>query len=172
VPTTVTPEITRGILAKNDSPDVPFDRSINPYKGCEHGCVYCFARPTHSYLGLSPGLDFETKIVSSPRRRLEETLRKPSYSARSSRSARTPILPADRAGLRITRSLLEVFERSAIRSASSRSRTWSCATSTLQRGSRRGARRALDLDHDARSRLARRMGRARPARRGSKRSRR
>src|SRR5437867_3233668 len=53
VPTSVTPEASRTILSRNDSPDVPFDRSINPYKGCEHGCVYCFARPTHAYLGLS-----------------------------------------------------------------------------------------------------------------------
>jgi len=113
VPTTVTPEITRGILAKNDSPDVPFDRSINPYKGCEHGCVYCFARPTHSYLGLSPGLDFEAKIVSKPEaaERLEETLRKPSYRCDViALGANTdPYQPIER-DLRITRSLLEVFE--------------------------------------------------------------
>src|SRR5919197_5786029 len=57
---------TRTILARNTSPDVPFDRSINPYRGCEHGCIYCFARPTHAYLGLSPGLDFETKILFKP----------------------------------------------------------------------------------------------------------
>ena len=113
VPTTVTPEITRGILAKNDSPDVPFDRSINPYKGCEHGCVYCSARPTHSYLGLSPGLDFETKIVSKPEAavRLEETLRKSSYRCDViALGANTdPYQPIER-NLRITRSLLEVFE--------------------------------------------------------------
>src|SRR5262245_26987403 len=54
---------TRSILAHNDSPDVGFDTSVNPYRGCEHGCVYCFARPTHEYLGFSAGLDFETKIV-------------------------------------------------------------------------------------------------------------
>jgi DNA repair photolyase len=64
--TTLTPEKTRTLISRNDSPDVPFDRSINPYKGCEHGCVYCFARPTHSYLGLSPGLDFESRIFSKP----------------------------------------------------------------------------------------------------------
>jgi DNA repair photolyase len=64
--TIVTEERTRSIIARNDSPDVPFDRSINPYKGCEHGCVYCFARPTHAYLGMSPGQDFETRIVSKP----------------------------------------------------------------------------------------------------------
>src|SRR5262245_9702631 len=63
-PTTITPEITRSIITRNDSPDIPFDRSINPYKGCEHGCIYCFARPTHAYIGMSPGLDFETRIIS------------------------------------------------------------------------------------------------------------
>src|SRR5690242_13862523 len=58
--TTLTADATRTIITRNDSPDVPFDRSINLYRGCEHGCIYCFARPTHAYLGLSPGLDFET----------------------------------------------------------------------------------------------------------------
>src|ERR1700722_14992517 len=62
--TTLTKDATRTILARNSSPDVPFDRSINPYRGCEHGCIYCFARPTHAYLGLSPGLDFKTKTLS------------------------------------------------------------------------------------------------------------
>jgi hypothetical protein len=57
-------EQARSILAWNDSPDIGFDRSINPYRGCEHGCIYCYARPTHGYLGLSPGLDFETKLVA------------------------------------------------------------------------------------------------------------
>ena len=56
-------DASRTIIARNTSPDVPFDRSINPYRGCEHGCVYCFARPTHAWLGLSPGLDFESKIL-------------------------------------------------------------------------------------------------------------
>ena len=64
--TSLTRDATRTILARNTSPDVPFDRSINPYRGCEHGCIYCFARPTHAYLGLSPGLDFETKILFKP----------------------------------------------------------------------------------------------------------
>ena len=64
--TVVRPEKTCRIISSNDSPDIPFGRSVNPYKGCEHGCVYCFARPTHSYLGLSPGLDFETQIFSKP----------------------------------------------------------------------------------------------------------
>lgn len=64
--TEITIERPRKIITRNQSPDVPFDRSINPYRGCEHGCIYCFARPTHSYLGLSPGLDFETRIVAKP----------------------------------------------------------------------------------------------------------
>ena len=59
-------EIARSLITYNRSPDLPFDRSINPYRGCEHGCVYCFARPTHAYLGLSPGLDFETRLVARP----------------------------------------------------------------------------------------------------------
>jgi hypothetical protein len=59
---TVLPDRARSVITTNDSPDVGFDQSINPYRGCAHGCVYCFARPTHSYLGLSPGLDFETKL--------------------------------------------------------------------------------------------------------------
>lgn len=62
--TTVTEERARSIIARNDSPDVPFEQSINPYRGCEHGCIYCYARPTHAYLELSPGLDFETKLFA------------------------------------------------------------------------------------------------------------
>ncbi|HET9069487.1 MAG TPA: PA0069 family radical SAM protein [Amaricoccus sp.] len=64
--TEVALERPRSIIARNQSPDVPFDRSVNPYRGCEHGCIYCFARPSHSYLGLSPGLDFETKLTAKP----------------------------------------------------------------------------------------------------------
>lgn len=62
--TEVSDEIARTLITYNKSPDLPFDRSINPYRGCEHGCVYCFARPTHAYLGLSPGLDFETRLIA------------------------------------------------------------------------------------------------------------
>ena len=65
--TEVIRDATRTIIARNDSPDISFDRSINPYRGCEHGCIYCFARPTHAYLGLSPGLDFESKIAGQTR---------------------------------------------------------------------------------------------------------
>jgi len=64
--TEVSLEVPRSVITRNDSPDVPFDRSLNPYRGCEHGCSYCFARPSHAYLGLSPGLDFETKLVARP----------------------------------------------------------------------------------------------------------
>ena len=66
VRTEVAIERPRSIIARNQSPDVPFDRSVNPYRGCEHGCIYCFARPSHSFLGLSPGLDFETKLTAKP----------------------------------------------------------------------------------------------------------
>ncbi|WBU59002.1 PA0069 family radical SAM protein [Paracoccus albus] len=79
--TQVTDEHPRSIITRNRSPDVPFDRSINPYRGCEHGCIYCFARPSHAYWGLSPGLDFETKITAKPdaARLLAAEIAKPSY---------------------------------------------------------------------------------------------
>ena len=64
--TSVDIDAARKIITRNNSPDISFDRSINPYRGCEHGCIYCFARPTHAYLGLSPGLDFETKLFVKP----------------------------------------------------------------------------------------------------------
>lgn len=64
--TMVTIETSRRIISSNRSPDIPFDQSINPYRGCEHGCIYCYARPTHAYLGLSPGLDFESRLYAKP----------------------------------------------------------------------------------------------------------
>ena len=66
IATTVQPMKSRTIIARNTSPDVGFDRSINPYRGCSHGCIYCYARPAHAYLGLSPGLDFESKLFFKP----------------------------------------------------------------------------------------------------------
>ena len=102
------------IIATNSSPDVPFDRSINPYQGCEHGCVYCYARPSHSYLDLSPGLDFETRIFYKPdaARRLIEEWEKPSYQcAPITIGANTdPYQPAEKE-TRVTRELLELFAR-------------------------------------------------------------
>lgn len=79
--TEVTEERPRKVITRNTSPDVHFDRSINPYRGCEHGCIYCFARPTHAYLGLSPGLDFETRLIARPEAPeiLERELRATSY---------------------------------------------------------------------------------------------
>lgn len=78
-------DATRTIIARNQSPDISFDRSINPYRGCEHGCVYCFARPTHAYLGLSPGQDFESRLFAKPKagQLLAQELRKPGYEVRS-----------------------------------------------------------------------------------------
>ena len=112
--TTLIPDATRSIIARNDSPDIGFDRSINPYRGCEHGCVYCFARPSHAYLGFSPGLDFETKIVFKPQAPalLEQALGKPGYTARPIMlgSNTDPYQPVERR-LQITRGILEVLER-------------------------------------------------------------
>jgi DNA repair photolyase len=111
--TVVGRDASRRALAWNRSPDVPFDRSINPYKGCEHGCVYCFARPTHAYLDLSPGLDFETKIFAKfdAPEQLRAELAKPSYRpATITLGANTdPYQPVERR-LGITRRILEVLE--------------------------------------------------------------
>lgn len=100
------------IISSNNSPDVPFDRSINPYQGCEHGCVYCYARPTHSYLDLSPGLDFETQIFYKPNAvaKLLEAWEKPGYDCKPiTLGANTdPYQPAERQ-LALTRDLLTVF---------------------------------------------------------------
>ena len=82
--TTVTEESCRTIIATNDSPDVPFETSINPYRGCEHGCIYCYARPTHSYYGLSPGLDFESRLFVKPdaAKVLRKELARPGYQCK------------------------------------------------------------------------------------------
>lgn len=112
--TTVTIDATKSIIARNDSPDVGFDRSINPYRGCENGCVYCFARPTHAYLGLSPGLDFETRLFAKPRaaKLLEAELSRPGYRCKvmAMGTNTDPYQPLERR-MRITRSILSVLAR-------------------------------------------------------------
>src|SRR5439155_22409508 len=112
--TRVLKDTTRTVIARNNSPDIGFDRSINPYRGCEHGCIYCFARPTHAYLGFSPGLDFETRIVFKPEvaELLEKELRKPGYTARTLAlgSNTDPYQPVERT-LKLTRSVLQVLDR-------------------------------------------------------------
>lgn len=112
VRTHVTEERPRSIISYNRSPDLPFDRSINPYRGCEHGCIYCFARPTHAYLGLSPGLDFETRLVARPSapQVLERELRAKRYRvATIAMGTNTdPYQPVERER-RITRACLEVL---------------------------------------------------------------
>ncbi len=110
--TTVIEEQAGRILSTNDSPDIPFDVAINPYRGCEHGCIYCFARPTHSYLNLSPGLDFETRIIAkvNAAQRLRETLARPGYqpSHINIGSATDAYQPVERR-LRVTRGVIEVL---------------------------------------------------------------
>ncbi|HMC15669.1 MAG TPA: PA0069 family radical SAM protein [Albitalea sp.] len=110
--TEIIEERVKSILSSNDSPDVAFDISINPYRGCEHGCVYCFARPTHSYLNMSPGLDFETKIIAkvNAAEKLREALASPRYKAQMLNvgSATDAYQPIERK-LGITRSIIEVL---------------------------------------------------------------
>ncbi len=109
--TTVTEEHPKSILSFNASPDIPFDRSINAYRGCEHGCIYCFARPTHAFHDLSPGLDFETKLFAKPdaARLLRETLAKPSYRpAPIAMGTNTDPYQPIETQYRITRQVLEV----------------------------------------------------------------
>ncbi len=112
--TEVMHERARSVITRNESPDISFDRSINPYRGCEHGCVYCYARPTHAYLGLSPGLDFETKLFvkDGVAAQLERELAAPKYRpATIALGANTdPYQPIERQ-FRVTRSVLEVLAR-------------------------------------------------------------
>jgi DNA repair photolyase len=112
--TTVTIDSTRKIITHNNSPDISFDRSINPYRGCEHGCVYCFARPTHAYLGLSPGLDFESKLFAKPDapKLLERELSAPGYTPRTIAIGTNtdPYQPIEREH-QVMRRILEVLER-------------------------------------------------------------
>ena len=112
--TEVTREKPKSIITRNDSPDIAFDRSINPYRGCEHGCVYCFARPTHAYMGLSAGLDFETKLFvkEGAAELLERELSAPNYQPRTIAIGTNtdPYQPIER-HYRIMRSVLEVLAK-------------------------------------------------------------
>jgi DNA repair photolyase len=112
VQTQVIEERVKTILAGNDSPDIGFDLSINPYRGCEHGCIYCYARPTHSYLNLSPGLDFETRIIAkvNAAERLRQALAQRNYEPLllNIGSATDAYQPVERR-LRITRGVIEVL---------------------------------------------------------------
>jgi DNA repair photolyase len=112
--TTLIRDATRAAISWNASPDIGFDRAVNPYRGCEHGCIYCYARPTHAYLGYSPGLDFETRLVFKPdvAECLERELRKPGYtpSVMALGANTDPYQPVERT-LRLTRQVLEVLNR-------------------------------------------------------------
>jgi DNA repair photolyase len=112
--TEVQPEKARVIITRNDSPDIGFDQSINPYRGCEHGCIYCYARPAHAYMGLSPGLDFESKLFFKPHAGtlLEKELSKPTYKPKVVHVGGNtdPYQPQERR-LRVTRQVIEVLSR-------------------------------------------------------------
>ncbi len=112
--TIVTPEPARSIISRNKSPDISFDQSINPYRGCEHGCIYCYARPSHAYLNLSPGLDFETRLFykQDAARLLEQELAAPGYrcSPITIGANTDPYQPIERE-YRVTRSILEVLAK-------------------------------------------------------------
>ncbi len=114
--TEVRAEIAKSIISTNDSPDLSFDRSINPYRGCEHGCIYCYARPTHCYLGHSAGLDFETRLYAKTNAAelLETELAKPGYVPRTIAlgAVTDPYQPIER-DHKITRSILEVLDRAS-----------------------------------------------------------
>ena len=114
LPRTLIRDASRSVISWNDSPDLGFDRSVNPYRGCEHGCVYCFARPTHAYLGYSPGLDFETKLLFKPNvaELLERELTKPGYVPRplALGTNTDPYQPVERT-LQLTRAVLGVLDR-------------------------------------------------------------
>ena len=110
--TEISIDATRKVITYNDSPDIPFDRTINPYRGCEHGCIYCFARPTHAYLGLSPGLDFESRLQVKPDAAeiLRKELAKPGYRcAPIALGMNTDAYQPIEREYRITRSVLEVL---------------------------------------------------------------
>jgi DNA repair photolyase len=112
IATEIRVDASRSIIARNDSPDIPYEQSINPYRGCEHGCVFCYARPTHAYLDLSPGVDFETRLLYKPDAAalLRQELARPGYKCRHIMlgSNTDPYQPIERQ-LGVTRSILEVL---------------------------------------------------------------
>jgi DNA repair photolyase len=112
IATEIRPEAARSIISRNDSPDIPFEQSINPYRGCEHGCIYCYARPSHAYVDLSPGIDFETRLFykADAARLLRAELGRPGYrcSAIMLGANTDPYQPLEQR-LRVTRSILEVL---------------------------------------------------------------
>ena len=113
IATEVRSETVKTIISRNRSPDVPFDKSINPYRGCEHGCIYCFARPTHAYWDMSPGLDFETRIISKPNAAelLEKEITHPKYQCKPiALGVNTDAYQPVEKQLKITRSILEVLQ--------------------------------------------------------------
>jgi DNA repair photolyase len=112
--TAVADDPARSVISRNDSPDIPFEQSLNPYRGCEHGCIYCYARPSHAYLGHSPGLDFETRLYAKHHaaRRLEAELARPGYRvAPIALGSNTDCYQPIERRLRITRAVLEVLAR-------------------------------------------------------------
>ncbi len=112
--TSLTAEAARAIITRNESPDIPFDQSINPYRGCEHGCIYCYARPAHAYMGLSPGLDFESKLFFKPDAAalLERELSRPRYAPKPIHIGGNtdPYQPVERR-LEVTRGIIAVLAR-------------------------------------------------------------
>jgi len=114
IETTLEPDRAREVISTNDSPDIPFEQSINPYRGCSHGCSYCYSRPSHAYLGLSPGIDFETRLFykQDAAAVLESQLARPGYVCKSiTLGANTDPYQPDEKRMRVTRSILEVLVR-------------------------------------------------------------
>jgi DNA repair photolyase len=114
IATTLEPDRARGIISTNDSPDIPFEQSINPYRGCSHGCVYCYARPSHAYIGLSSGLDFETRLFykADAGKVLEQELARPGYVCKPiTLGANTDPYQPDERNMNVTRSIVEVLAR-------------------------------------------------------------
>ncbi|MDZ4790395.1 MAG: PA0069 family radical SAM protein [Hyphomicrobiales bacterium] len=154
-------ETAKRIITTNDSPDISFDQSINAYRGCEHGCIYCYARPTHSYLGFSAGLDFETKLIAkiNAAEQLERELAKPGYVVKPIMlgSNTDPYQPIEREQ-QLTRRLLEVFDRTShpvgiVTKSALVLRDIDLLASLASRGLTKVALSITTLDH----RLARRM---------------